>query len=88
MRELEHAIERAVVFADGPVITEQDLTYFSVERIPSEELPVDGRLQTIEKQHIQRALELFAGHRAKTAQYLGIDRKTLRAKLAKYGISG
>ena len=86
VRELEHVIERAVVFADGPIITEHDLTYFSMERIPSEDLPVDGRLRTIEKQHIQRALEKFGGHRAKTAQYLGIDRKTLRAKLAKYGI--
>ena len=87
VRELEHAIERAVVLAEGPIITERDLTYFSVERIPSEELPADGRLRTMEKQHIQRALERFGGHRAKTAQYLGIDRKTLRAKLGKYGLS-
>ena len=87
VRELEHVIERAVVLAEGPIITERDLTYFSVERAPSEELPADGRLRTMEKQHIQRALERFGGHRAKTAQYLGIDRKTLRAKLGKYGLS-
>ncbi|MBA7532101.1 Transcriptional regulatory protein ZraR [subsurface metagenome] len=87
VRELEHAIERAVVLAEAPIISPRDLTYFSLEEPATEELPADGRLRTMEKMHIQRALARLGGHRAKTAEYLGIDRKTLRAKMVNYGLS-
>ena len=35
---------------------------------------------------IQMALRLHGGHREKTAQYLGISRRTLQYKLKKYGL--
>ena len=87
VRELEHVIERAVVLAEGSIIKPRDLTYFSVDLTADEDMPTDGRLATVEKLHIRRALERFGGHRARTAEYLGIDRKTLRSKLARYGFS-
>ena len=87
VRELEHVIERALVLADGPIIKPQDLTYFSVAASTKERLRGDGRLTTLEKEHIRRALEKFSGHKSMTAEYLGIDRKTLRAKMVRYGIS-
>ena len=87
VRELEHTIERAVVLAETSIITARDLTYFSPGETFGEYLPTDGRLSSMEKAHIERSLERFGGHRSKTAEYLGIDRKTLRAKMAKYGLS-
>ncbi|NIA07103.1 MAG: AAA domain-containing protein [Actinobacteria bacterium] len=87
VRELEHVIERAVVLADGPVIMPRDLTYFSVDISDEDGLPDDGRLATLERLHIAKALSSFDGHRARTAEYLGIDRKTLRAKIIRYGLS-
>ena len=87
VRELEHVIERAVVLAEGPVIDARDLTYFSVDVADQQGLPADGRLATMEHLHIARALAHFDGHRARTAEYLGIDRKTLRAKISRYGLA-
>ena len=87
VRELEHVIERALVLADGAAIEPQDLTFSAVANELSDELPEDGRLAAVEKRHIQHVFHRFQGHRGKTAEYLGIDRKTLRTKLAKYGIS-
>ena len=88
VRELEHVIERALVLAEDSVIKPRDLTYFSVDVTSDEVLPTDGRLATVEEFHIRRALAQFGGHMSKTAEYLGIDRKTLRAKMVKYGFSG
>jgi DNA-binding NtrC family response regulator len=43
-------------------------------------------LEEFEKQLIIDALEQNQGHRGKTAEILGIDRKTLYTKLKKYGV--
>ncbi len=87
VRELEHVIERALVLAEDSVIKPRDLTYFSVDVTAAEDLPTDGRLMTMEKVHIRKALQQFHGHISKTAEYLGIDRKTLRAKMIKYDLT-
>jgi two-component system NtrC family response regulator len=41
----------------------------------------------VEKSHILKILKFFSGNRQKTAETLGISRKTLYRKLAKYGTS-
>jgi len=87
VRELEHVLERALVLAEDSVIKPRDLTYFSVDITADEDLPTDGRLATVEELHIRRVLTQLGGHISKTADYLGIDRKTLRAKVVKYGFS-
>jgi DNA-binding NtrC family response regulator len=48
-----------------------------------------GRMTLIdvEKEHIVKALRHFHYQINKTAQFLGIDRKTLRIKMRNYGIS-
>jgi DNA-binding NtrC family response regulator len=40
----------------------------------------------VEKDHIEKTLRLFKGKKQKTADALGIDRKTLRLKMKKYDI--
>jgi len=49
---------------------------------------VSGRvtLVDVEKEHIEKALAHFNFQINKTAQFLGIDRKTLRIKMRNYGI--
>ncbi len=88
VRELENAIERAVVLAENEVIKPSDLLYYglSVERPASSDVGTPRRLIDVEKEHITETLNMFKGHRGKTAEWLGIDRKTLRSKLKKYGI--
>jgi len=88
VRELENAIERAVVLTESDVIEPADLLYYGLTVVDS--LKTDSsknkRLVDVEKEHITKTLRTFDGHKGKTAEALGIDRKTLRMKLRTYGI--
>ena len=86
VRDLENAIERAVVMAEGDVIERSDLLYYGLPDSPGSELTASGRLAEMEKREIAKALEEFNGHKSRTAEYLGINRKTLREKIQRYGI--
>jgi DNA-binding NtrC family response regulator len=46
---------------------------------------VGTSLEAMERRMIEATLEHFAGHRAKTAQALGIGVRTLQEKLRQYG---
>jgi two-component system response regulator HydG len=88
VRELENAIERAVVLTENDTIEPSDLLYYGLNALmtpePDKERP--RRLADVEKEHITRTLKMFGGHKGKTAEWLGIDRKTLRSKLKRYAI--
>jgi len=88
VRELENAIERAVVLTENEVIKPSDLLYYGLSaEIPSRsDAGERQRLVDIEKGHIAKTLKMFNGHKGKTAESLGIDRKTLRSKLKRYGM--
>ncbi len=88
VRELENTIERAVVLSKGTVINIQNLIYHGIS-VPKSAIfdPGGGRFRTleeIERDYIQQVLEAFQNNKSKAAEILGIDRKTLRAKLQKY----
>jgi len=86
VRELENAIERAVVMADGEIIKADDLLYYGLGTQAEIEPINGGHLASIEREEIVKALEKFGGNKSKAADYLGINRKTLREKIRKYGI--
>lgn len=87
VRELENTIERAVVLSKGNIIEPADLIYhgLSVKGIQFNPLVTGFKsLEEIEKEYINRMLEAFHNNKTKVAEMLGIDRKTLRAKMKKY----
>ena len=84
IRELENAIERAVVLTYSETIQPSDLTYYGPGT--GEETFQEETLEEMEKEHIAKMLAIHNGHKVKTAKGLGIDRKTLRHKMRKYGI--
>lgn len=86
IRELEHAIERALVMTDGDIIQARDLLFYGLAQITEPEPATDGQLAQVEKTEIAKALKQFDGHKGKAADYLGINRKTLREKIRKYQI--
>ena len=86
VRELENAIERAVVMAEGNVIQSEDLLYYGQPQEGAMEPVMGKRLADVEKGEIIKALRQFEGHKSRTAEFLGINRKTLREKIRKYGI--
>lgn len=87
VRELEHMIERAIIFSDGDTIYPKDLN------IPKDDFDFanyvrdDGTIMTleeVEKIHIKKALDAFNWNRENTARALGISQKTLYSKIIKY----
>lgn len=92
IRELENAIECAVSLCDSPYITPRDLPMYVrshplLEGPASQDAQDDWSLAEQEMSTILRALISNNGHREKTANALGISRRTLQYKLKKYGIS-
>jgi two-component system, NtrC family, response regulator HydG len=80
IRELENAIERAMVVGQEPELREQDFAL----RIPMPEHAA-RTLEDIEKAHILEVLEECRGNQTVAAEVLDIDRVTLHNKLKKYG---
>ena len=84
VRELENTIERAVVLTENEFIQPADLSYHGLKA--EDETMKDRTLADIERTYIEKMLKIYHGHKAKTAKVLGIDRKTLRTKMKKYGL--
>ncbi len=85
VRELENTMERLVVLSTSPYLEPADLAYAGFFLSPPPETS-SLALKDLERDHILRTLRLFEGKKSETAKALGIDRKTLRAKLQKYQI--
>lgn len=82
VRELRNVIERSIILAENNIITERCLPNEIAMSPASSETGLT--LEDIEKKHILKMLDFFAGNRQKTAEALGIGRKTLYRKLASY----
>jgi DNA-binding NtrC family response regulator len=86
IRELEHAIEKAVILAENDRISQISLSPGSSGgRQP--ELEVSSlNLEEHERSVISRALREERGNISATAKVLGINRSTLYQKMKKYGL--
>ncbi|MHB9331483.1 sigma-54-dependent response regulator transcription factor ZraR [Phytobacter ursingii] len=86
IRELENAVERAVVLLTGEYISERELP-LAIVGAPVSGRPLDGNLiqplVEVEKEAILAALEKTGGNKTEAARQLGITRKTLLAKLSR-----
>jgi DNA-binding NtrC family response regulator len=80
IRELENAIERAMVVAQEPEIREEDFAL----RLPVAE-HTTRTLDDMERAHILAVLDDCKGNQTLAAEVLDIDRVTLHNKLKRYG---
>jgi two-component system, NtrC family, response regulator HydG len=80
IRELENAIERAMVVVQGPQLGEADFV-FRVNRAEKGH----RTLEDVERAHILSVLEECNDNQTMAAEILNIDRVTLHTKLKKYG---
>lgn len=92
VRELENLITRVSVLTAGTKVDADQVRRWLqagprvAESPPSDAvIPIGLSLQETERQLIEATLERFDGHRAKTAEALGIGVRTLSAKLKQYG---
>jgi DNA-binding NtrC family response regulator len=90
IRELEHVIERALIFAENDHIEPEDLNLPSdtikglAKKSHSQQEEEVLSLAEIEKRQIEYALRINQWDRAQTAFQLGISPKTLYSKIKKY----
>jgi two-component system response regulator HydG len=92
VRELQNCIERAVALTRFEELTVDDLpekiSNFRRSHVivagddPTELVP----LEEVERRYILRVVELVGGNRSMASRVLGLDRKTLRRKLERYGV--
>jgi two-component system response regulator AtoC len=87
VRELEHVVERAVVLASSPLILPSDLPpEVRATPVPSLSIP-PGRptLDELRRWYLATVLEEVGGNKARAAEILGIDRRTLYRILERDG---
>ncbi len=83
IRELEHAVERAVILSDGVKLMPED---FNLKKeMKTEGFIATTNLEELERITIERVIKKNEGNMSRVAQELGIGRTTLYRKLEKYG---
>jgi len=92
VRELENSMERAVALARFDELTVADLPErvraYQADRfvVSADETFELVKVEEVERRYIIRALSLMGGNKTRTAEVLGIDRRTLYRKLERWGI--
>jgi two-component system response regulator FlrC len=82
IRELQNAVERAVLLADGEMLRAE---HFDLQPLEAGAQSAAGtELAEIEQRHILRVLAGSQGNRSEAAKRLGISVRTLRNKLKEY----
>ena len=85
VRELENLVQRLVVMCEGDTLDVADLPRWLRTPAGEPSRTVLRPLAEVEREHILAVLAAVGGNRTRAAEVLGIDRKTLRRKLAHAG---
>jgi len=96
VRELENLVERAVALASSPIIGLGDLpatvsglaaaSSVDMGTLPDEGCKLDEVLGELERRLMLQALERTGGVKKRAAKLLGVTFRSLRYRLAKYGL--
>ena len=86
IRELDHAIERAVILSDQSTLRPADFDFMQ----PAPTVPLammeDYTLEMLERMMVQKMLSKHAGNITHAARELGITRTALYRRIEKYGL--
>ena len=84
VRELKQAVQSAVLFAQGELVTAEELNLDESGKPSDPDIALKG--ECMEKKRICQALEKAGHNRKEAARLLGISRSTLYEKMDLYGI--
>lgn len=85
IRELQHALERAVIMTDSDTLQESDFL-FGRSAAGQPNATDTLNLDEVEKTAIAKALQLHNGNISKAADELGLTRASLYRRMEKYGL--
>nr|MBI1230361.1 response regulator [Cytophagales bacterium] len=87
IRELQHAIERAIIMSESDELDSRDFFFLSAKPTP-EKMSTSNtyNLDEVEKNIIQKAIDKNGGNISKAAKDLGLTRASLYRRLEKYGL--
>jgi len=91
VRELRNTIERACMLADGPYLTDRDVSRDTVARRPGQGSAVDRGLapespDNVERDRLVEVLRSVAGNKQAAARTMGISRRAFYRRLERYGL--
>ena len=84
IRELQHAIERAVIMTDSDTLQESD--FLLSRSLSSGAANNTLNLDEVERTAIAKALQMHSGNISKAADELGLTRASLYRRMEKYGL--
>jgi two-component system response regulator PilR (NtrC family) len=96
LRELANVVERASTLVEGDVIGPELLPPAlrgadvpgALADLPTDGIDLQGHLDTVERRILEKALERTGGVKTEAAKLLALTFRSLRYRLAKYGIGG
>jgi DNA-binding NtrC family response regulator len=97
VRELENVMERAVILTSGSSVPTaviplnrppRGLVLPAVEAAPHGAQSIMIPLEEIEREHIEQVLKATNYHKSRTAEILGISRRTLDRRISDFGLIG
>ena len=86
IRELDHALERAVIMSDDNTLRVSDFGFAPLPGSSSGNLDADLTLDALEKLMVQKMLAKYAGNITHAARELGITRTALYRRIEKHGL--
>jgi len=84
IRELQHALERAVIMTDSAMLQESD--FLLSRSVNPNSSPDTLNLDEVERAAIVKAMQMHNGNISKAADELGLTRASLYRRMEKYGI--
>jgi DNA-binding NtrC family response regulator len=87
IRELQHAIERAIILTAGTVLQPEDFNFTQPTTKEDGQLSLEQyNLEEVEKLLIRKVLKKYNGNITQAASELGLTRSSLYRRLEKYGL--
>jgi len=86
VRELQYALERAVIMADSYILSDNDLLFSSLEKHHTPKIIDHVNLEEVEKNTIQKVINKNNGNISKSAKELGVTRTALYRRINKHGL--
>lgn len=87
IRELQHAVERAVIMSESHILQPHDFFLSSLEDDRTESINVGNmNLEETEKILIRKVIEKHGGNISKAAKELGLTRASLYRRIEKHGL--